>query len=64
MTQTMTSEMMSSRIGTLCRNGETVYYTYLAGELYVEDTDWTTLQFYITCEERDGATYRAGRAEG
>jgi hypothetical protein len=43
---------MSPRIGQLCRNGQTVFYAFLAGGLYVEDFDWTTLQFYVDCEER------------
>ncbi len=51
------------RIGTLCRNGQTIYYVYLDGQQYVEDTTPDTLTFYITCEERDGSTYRAGRKD-
>lgn len=62
-TTTTKTTKMSPRIGVLCRKGQTVYYAYLDGQLYVEDTDWTTLQFYIDCEERDGSTYRAGRKD-
>lgn len=48
----MTATTLHPRIGTLVREGRTLYYTFLAGGLYVEDADPQQLAFYIAIEER------------
>jgi len=40
------------RIGELVRNGRTIFYTFLAGGVYVEQADAAELEAYIEAEER------------
>jgi hypothetical protein len=51
MTATTNAPALHPEIGTLIRDGETVLYAYLAGNVYVEGTA-DELTFYLQLEAR------------